>query len=90
MRALEFIRDHVTFKLPYDFSYQMKTSKDPYKNLEMRIYRFFDVGKNRIEQLRIIQNMYLHKSYLVYEGQFMYLAQINLVYVVDACQKKKH
>ena len=25
MRALEFIRDHVTFKLPYDFSYQMKT-----------------------------------------------------------------
>ena len=26
MRALEFIRDHVTFKLPYDFSYQMKTS----------------------------------------------------------------
>ena len=24
MRALEFIRDHVTFKLPYDFSYQMK------------------------------------------------------------------
>ena len=68
----------------------MKTPKDPYKNLEMRIYRFFDVGKNRIEQLRIIQNMYLHKSYLVYEGQFMYLAQINLVYVVDACQKKKH
>ena len=26
-RALEFIRDHVTFKLPYDFSYQMKTPK---------------------------------------------------------------
>ena len=25
MRALEFIRDHVIFKLPYDFSYQMKT-----------------------------------------------------------------
>ena len=25
MRAIEFIRDHVTFKLPYDFSYQMKT-----------------------------------------------------------------
>ena len=24
MRALEFIRDHVTFKLPYDFSHQMK------------------------------------------------------------------
>ena len=28
MRALEFIRDHVTFKLPYDFSYQMKTPLD--------------------------------------------------------------
>ena len=25
MRALEFIRDHVTFKVPYDFSYQMNT-----------------------------------------------------------------
>ena len=25
MRALEFLRDHVTFKLPYDFSYHMKT-----------------------------------------------------------------
>ena len=25
MRALEFIRDHVTFKLPYDFTYHMKT-----------------------------------------------------------------
>ena len=25
MRALEFIRSHVTFKLPYEFSYQMKT-----------------------------------------------------------------
>ena len=25
MRALEFIRDHVTFKLPYDFIYHMKT-----------------------------------------------------------------
>ena len=29
MKALEFVRDHVTFKLPYDFSYQMKTPKDP-------------------------------------------------------------
>ena len=25
IRALEFIRDHATFKLPYDFSYHMKT-----------------------------------------------------------------
>ena len=25
MRPLELIRDHVTFKLPYDFSYHMKT-----------------------------------------------------------------
>jgi hypothetical protein len=27
MRAFEFIRDHVTFKLPYDFSYHMKNPK---------------------------------------------------------------
>ena len=32
MRALEFIRDHVTFKLPYDFSLQMKTPLDPNDN----------------------------------------------------------
>ena len=25
MRALKFIRDHVTFKLRYNFNYQMKT-----------------------------------------------------------------
>jgi hypothetical protein len=29
MRALEFIRDHATFKLPYDFSYQMKNPINP-------------------------------------------------------------
>ena len=28
MRALEFIRDHVIFKFPYDFSYHMKTPHD--------------------------------------------------------------
>ena len=27
MRALEFIRDHVTLKLPYDFDYQMKKTQ---------------------------------------------------------------
>ena len=32
MRALEFIRDHVTFKLPYDFSYHMKTPKERQKS----------------------------------------------------------
>jgi hypothetical protein len=31
MRALEFISYHVTFKLPYDFSYQMKTPINTYK-----------------------------------------------------------
>ena len=30
MRALEFIRDHVNFKLPYDFSYHMKTPNAMY------------------------------------------------------------
>ena len=35
MRALEFIRDHVTFKLPYDFSYYMKTPND--------LLRFYEV-----------------------------------------------
>ena len=31
MRALEFIRDHVTFKLPYNSSYHMKTPYDKLK-----------------------------------------------------------
>ena len=30
MRALEFIRDHVTFKLPYVFSYHMKTPNESF------------------------------------------------------------
>ena len=35
MRELEFIRDYVTFKLPYDFSYYMKTPND--------LLRFYEV-----------------------------------------------
>ena len=41
MRELEFIREHVTFKLPYDFSYHMKTPHVPmlffyiYKKMEI-------------------------------------------------------
>ena len=35
MSALEFIREHVTFKLPYDFSYQMKT---PYTSSNIDIF----------------------------------------------------
>ena len=38
MRAHEFIRDHVTFKLPYDFSYQMKTPFEPPKNHIMQLF----------------------------------------------------
>ena len=38
MRALEFIRDHVTFKLPYDFSYHMKT---PYITLNWKSPKIF-------------------------------------------------
>ena len=44
MRALEVIRDHVTFKLPYDFSYHMKTPTDV-KNQVKIVLRFeFQVG----------------------------------------------
>ena len=44
MRALEFIRDHVTFKLPYDFSYQMKT---PQVHLRKNGFYFFISGLPR-------------------------------------------
>ena len=37
MRALEFIRDHVIFKLPYDFSYHMKTP------LEVSVLNNYDI-----------------------------------------------
>ena len=39
-RALEFARDHVTFKLSYDFSYQMKT---PMSSLKVRSQSTFTV-----------------------------------------------
>ena len=42
MRALEFIRDHVSFKLPYDFSYQMKT---PVEEVGGANSFFFGLGK---------------------------------------------
>ena len=46
MRALEFIRDHVTFKLPYDFSYHMKTPLchgGLYKDLRVYVLHFFSI-----------------------------------------------
>ena len=54
MRALEFIRDHVTFKLPYDFSYQMKT---PMVELQLQfvicdLEQFFLVGKEKLSRKR--------------------------------------
>ena len=42
MRALEFIRDHVTFKLPYAFSYHMKTP------LSTLLFYFFSSESNGI------------------------------------------
>ena len=54
MRALEFIRDHVTFKLPYDFSYQMKppnvsnlsSNCQIYYYTVIKIYRNYQVDEN--------------------------------------------
>ena len=46
MRALEYIRDHVTFKLPYDFSYRMKT---PYIGLLL--------GFSLLDLSKVIKNM---------------------------------
>ena len=40
MRTLEFIRDHVTFKLPYDFSYHMKTPIVAYRPTVYRTVAF--------------------------------------------------
>ena len=38
MRELEFIRDHVTFKLPYDFSYHMKTPHNLFQYISFELY----------------------------------------------------
>ena len=59
MRALEFIRDHVTFKLPYDFSYQMKTPQYNYE-LGLQYQQIFN-GKNPFEdcKLSVDQGIYL-------------------------------
>ena len=45
MRALEFIRDHGTFKLPYDFSYHMKTPIINYHTLVSDGYNLSILGK---------------------------------------------
>ena len=47
MRALEFVRDHVTFKLPYDFSYHMKT---PIKFCGMLWLQFFGISIIKIQR----------------------------------------
>ena len=36
MRVFEFIRDHVTFKLPYDFSYYMKNPYIHYSDTSIK------------------------------------------------------
>ena len=50
MRALEFIRDHVTFKLSYDSSYHMKIpialEKSTFKN-----QHFFNQSKNDTQNI---------------------------------------
>ena len=43
MRALEFIRGHVIFKLRYDQIYQMKTTQETYECV-MEIMKRFDDG----------------------------------------------
>ena len=60
MSALEFIRDHVTFKLPYDFSYYMKTHLNtltskkekvvwlPNENREVVLYDFIALFQFKI------------------------------------------
>ena len=47
MRALEFIKDHVTFKLPYDFSYQMKTRKFAYE-IQLLLIKALLKGKSEV------------------------------------------
>ena len=49
MRAIEFIRDHVTFKLPYYFSYQMKNPLDLIRSL----HNLFVLQSNLIFSMKI-------------------------------------
>ena len=49
MRALEFIRDHVTFKLPYDFSYHMKTPKMSFQ-LHLNTHIIYKEYKSEFKQ----------------------------------------
>ena len=74
MRALEFIRDHVTFKLPYNFSYQMKNPK-----VFIKSFRFLltFIGLSGV----ILQGVYLDLNLLTH-GQkvpsFIFMGQRNL------------
>ena len=43
MRALQFITDHVTFKLHYNQIYQMKTTQDTLYG-DMHVYNYYSDG----------------------------------------------
>ena len=63
MRALEFRRDHVTFKLPYDFSYHMKT---PYvmmsRNITKRCWQYLTPGFDKMI-LKICRKLKFHDGF---------------------------
>ena len=63
MRALEFMRDHVTFKLPYDFSYHMKT---PYvmmsRNITKSCWQYLTPGFDKMI-LKICRKLKFHDGF---------------------------
>ena len=67
MRALEFIRDHVTFKLPYDFSYHMETPQIQLnlsytaKTAKILLREFALVVSWLSKTIDVIQKVSLHK-----------------------------
>ena len=71
MRALEFIRDHVTFKLPYDSSYHMKTTPRCIKNI---VFESFDkvkkMGSGLAEFLCTLDSYHIVQKVYVSYGEY--------------------
>ena len=78
MRALEFIRDHVTFKLPYDFSYHMKTPMYILCSLILKSKDLWIYGQNTQIAKYIVGG--LKNSYSFTDTQYFFLFFYEIIY----------
>ena len=80
MRALEFIRDYVTFKLPYDFSYQMKTPRN--RNRGMAAAMTTAAPPSKANQMVFAKTL---QELMIFEYAMMFIGLIfNILIIIFA------